>query len=125
MCAKAPKVQIKFVPSLLFMIVAVLSSSHKHLHEKTENLHNFAEKTGVNINTSKTQTRYINTSNDTPITVDDKPLERVDGFTYLGCIVGSDNGAGKGHLPARVLERHNVLLLHFVQSGSLSNTACK
>ena len=31
---------------------------------------------------------YINTSNDTPITVDDKPLERVDGFTYLGCIVG-------------------------------------
>ena len=77
----------KFVPSLLFMIVAVLSSSQKHLHEKTENLHNFAKKTGVNINASKTQSRYINTSNDTPITVDDKPLERVDGFTYLGCIV--------------------------------------
>ena len=76
--------------------LAVSSRKQKHLHEKTERLHNFAKETGLNINTSKAQITYINTSNDTPITVDGKPLERVEDFAnYLGCIVSSDNGAGK------------------------------
>lgn len=72
-----------------------VSSSQKHPNEKTERLLSFAEKTGVNIDPIKTQTMYININNDTPITVDGKPLKRVADFTYLGSIVSSDNAAGK------------------------------
>ena len=38
---------------------------------------------------------YINTSNDRPITVDGKPLERGADFTYLGSVVTSDNAADR------------------------------
>lgn len=43
-----------------------------------------AGKTGLNINTKKTQGLRVNTINTDPILIDSKPIEDVDAFTYLG-----------------------------------------
>ena len=75
--------------------LAVLSSCPQHLQTKTE-LKQLCQKTGLNINTVKTQTMFINsTPTVTSITLDSTPLERVEDFTYLGSIVSLDNATGK------------------------------
>ena len=104
--------------------LAVLSSSPQHLQTKAEGLNSFARKTGLNINTVKTQNMFINsTPTASSITVDSIPLERVEDFTYLGSIVSSDNVAPPEKTSPRVWAKLRALSLHFVPSGSQSNTA--
>lgn len=72
-----------------------MSSKRDHFQEKTDRLSNYAKPTGLNINTAKTQVTCINTTNPTPITVKGGPLDFVEDFTYLGSLIGKDNGAKK------------------------------
>ncbi|XP_013393409.1 uncharacterized protein LOC106161097 [Lingula anatina] len=75
--------------------LALLSSKHSHLQEKTDRLSSFAAQAGLAISTIKTQVMCINNSTTAPITVSGKPLESVDDFTYLGSLISKDNGAQK------------------------------
>ncbi len=75
--------------------LAILSSKHTHLQEKTDRLGLFAAQTGLTISTTKTQVMYINPRVTAPITNRGKPLEAVDNFTYLGSLISTDNGAQK------------------------------
>ncbi len=75
--------------------LAVLSTKHSNLQEKTNRLNKFAKQTGLDISTTKTQVMTINTSMNTPITVNGEPLDFVDDFTYLGSLISKDNGAQK------------------------------
>jgi hypothetical protein len=75
--------------------LAILSTTHRHLQEKTDRLERFGKQTGLNINTSKTQVMFINPKQEEDITVNGEPLETVEEFTYLGSVISSDNGAKK------------------------------
>ena len=70
--------------------LAVLSTTYRHLQEKTNRLSCFAKHTGLNISTTKTKTLFINTSTTEPILADGELLEKVDKFTYLGSIVSTN-----------------------------------
>ena len=96
--------------------LAVLSSKLEHLQEKTDRLTRYAKGTELNINASKTQVMYINNSQNAPITVNGKPLENVEDFTYLGSLISKDNGAQK-YINAR-LGKLAAPLQDFDPSGS-------
>lgn len=71
--------------------IDLLSSMDVHLQEKTNRLHNFAKKTGLNINTTKAHVMRINTRSDEPITT----LKDVVKFTYLGSLLSKNSAATK------------------------------
>ena len=74
--------------------LAILADSIRELQTKTDKLSNFAEQTGLFINTGKTKAMYIsNTHDPTQITVNNDPIEIVDEFTYLGSIINHKDGA--------------------------------
>ena len=75
--------------------LAVLSSTHVHLQEKTNRLNMFAIQTGLNINTNKTQVMCINATPGAPITVSGQNLDYVDEFTYLGSLISKENATQK------------------------------
>ena len=75
--------------------LAVLSTTYRHLQEKTNRLSCFAKKTGLNISTTKTKTLFINASTTEPILADGEPLEKVDEFAYLGSIVSTNEATHK------------------------------
>ena len=66
--------------------LAVISTSHTELQEKTDILDSYAKQTGFNISTTKTQVIYINAAPIVPITVNG-----VEDLTYLGSIISKDN----------------------------------
>ena len=63
--------------------LAILSTTAKHLQEKTDRLTAFSKKTGLHINADKTQVMYINPPAPVQITAEGKVLENVEDFTYL------------------------------------------
>ena len=73
--------------------LAVLSSKHAHLQERTDRLNSYTKQTGLNISSSKTQVMCINTTPTAKITVNGDPLEYVKDFTYLGSLISEDNAA--------------------------------
>lgn len=56
----------------------------RHIQQKTEHLNSTANKIGLKINTKKNQVLRLITTNCNPILVNNKPLEDVEEFTYLG-----------------------------------------
>ena len=72
--------------------IALLSSKHQHMQEKTERLCKHAESIGLQINTDKTKVLRINNKETNPITIKGRSVEDVDTFTYLGAIVNKTGG---------------------------------
>ncbi len=75
--------------------LAVLSTNHTHLQEKTDRTGRFAKQIGLNINISKTQVMCINSTTQAPITVDGNSLDYVEEFTYLGSLLSKDNACSR------------------------------
>ena len=47
---------------------------------------------GLRINKEKTKLMRINTPTTSPVTIDDRPIQEVDSFTYLGSIIDKQGG---------------------------------
>ena len=62
------------------------------MQEKSCKLETSAALLGLKINSSKTKVMRINNKNNSPITMDQKQLEEVASFTYLGSIIALDGG---------------------------------
>ena len=75
--------------------LAVMSSTHNHLQEKSDRLCKYAKQTGLYINQKKTQVMCINTPTVAPITIDGEPLECVEDFSYLGSLISTEFGTQK------------------------------
>jgi hypothetical protein len=68
--------------------IALLSSTHEHMQQKTTKLYNTAKQIGLIINKKKTKVMKINNKNQTAITIDNEEVESVERFSYLGaCVV--------------------------------------
>ena len=89
--------------------LAVLSSTLTHLQEKTDILSKFAEQTGLNINTAKTQVMCFNATPSAPVTVNGHTLDYVEDFTYLGSLVSKENATQKD-IKARLGKAHSVFV---------------
>ena len=72
--------------------IALLSSKFQHIQMKTNKLQENASKIGLKVNTAKTKIMRMNTTNTNPVRLNDKDLEDVDSFTYLGGVVTSKGG---------------------------------
>ncbi|XP_063447098.1 uncharacterized protein LOC134726617 [Mytilus trossulus] len=72
--------------------LALLSSKFQHIQLKTSKLQENASKIGLKINASKTKVMRMNTTNNNPVKLNEKDLEDVDTFTYLGGIVTTKGG---------------------------------
>ena len=72
--------------------LALLSGNHQQMQQKTRHLAEVSKSVGLRIHPGKTKVMKINTKADLPITVEDKPLEVVDQFTYLGSVLEGGGG---------------------------------
>ena len=75
--------------------ISLLSHRHQDAQERLSCLAEEAEKTGLNINTKKTEVMQINNKKQDPITLHDKNLNEVEKFVYLGSVVNKDGGTDK------------------------------
>jgi hypothetical protein len=77
-------------------------------------LHEELQKVGLSINISKTKEIRANVRNDTEIKLQDKVVEKVDRFTYLGSVVTKNGGTEED-----VLNRISRANTAFVQLYSI------
>lgn len=73
--------------------LCLLSQKHQHIQQKTDNLAREASKTGLQINTEKTETMILLRTQQKPITFGDSELKEVSSFTYLGSVVSATGGS--------------------------------
>lgn len=81
--------------------LCLFATSREHLQSKTNDLAELAAGEGLRINCSKTKDMRLNTSDAMPIYINGEAVERVDRFTYLGCVVDPTGGAD-GDVEARI-----------------------
>ena len=77
--------------------IVLLSQSWNDAPEKLDILANYAEPTGLKINTDKTETMQINCSNHVLFTIWTDGIKEVYKFTYLGGVVPEWGGADQRH----------------------------
>nr|KAG5696914.1 hypothetical protein BaRGS_015878 [Batillaria attramentaria] len=73
----------------------LLSHSHSQLEAKTTCLEATSAETGLKINRRKTELMKINTTANTPVTVDGEPIREVESFVYLGSVVDGQGGTDR------------------------------
>ena len=72
--------------------LASLSHNHKQMQDKTTKLATTSLGTGLRINKEKTKLMRINTPTTNPVNIDDRPIQEVDSFTYLGSTIDHQGG---------------------------------
>ncbi len=75
--------------------IALLSSTHTHMQQKTTNLSNFAKCVGLKINERKTKILRVNSRKPDAMKLEENDIEDVDEFVYLGATVSNEKGAGR------------------------------
>lgn len=75
--------------------IALLSSRHDHMQEKTNRLSHFASQTGLQLNTQKTEEMRLNTSSQRKLEVDGNEIQKVDKFIYLGTVISTKDSTQK------------------------------
>ena len=75
--------------------LALLSHTHTHIQEKTNELNTNAKQVGLKISKKKTEMMVLNIPNPRPVRVDETLLPFTDQFKYLGSNVTADGGANK------------------------------
>nr|KAG5698646.1 hypothetical protein BaRGS_003160 [Batillaria attramentaria] len=73
--------------------ISLLSHRQQHAQEKLERVTVEAEKTGLRINTGKTEILRINNQQQDPGQLQQEEIKEVEKFTYLGSVVSKDGGA--------------------------------
>ena len=87
--------------------IALLSSTQKHIQEKTSRLEGNAKRVGLKINASKSKIMRINPKQHQPIKVSETELEDINTFVYLGATV-SKQGEGMEDLKGRIVKARIV-----------------
>ena len=72
--------------------ISLFSHRDQDAQERLSRLAEEAEKTGLNINTKKTEVMRITNKKQDPITLHDEDLNEVEKFVYLGSVVNKDGG---------------------------------
>ncbi len=75
--------------------IAVLSNTRRQMQEKLNHLNVHAKSTGLKINISKTKVMRLNVKSREQINIEQKEIEDVEKFTYLGATVSNTGGAGE------------------------------
>jgi hypothetical protein len=73
--------------------LALLSHTEDHMQEKSRKLEENARMVGLKINAKKTKLMYLNTERLPVIFVEEKQLDTVDFFNYLGSCITTEGGA--------------------------------
>ena len=72
--------------------LALLSHTQQQMQEKTNYVAHYSACIGLSIHKGKSKVLKINTSSNTPITLEGTILEEVEGFTYLGSTIDMQGG---------------------------------
>ena len=75
--------------------VALLSSRHSDMQEKTERFSHFASQLGLQLNANKTEEMRFNVTSSNKLKVDGKEIKQVDKFIYLGSVVSIEDSTQK------------------------------
>ena len=92
------KIGGRMINSLMFADdIALLAGSHSELQEKSDSLNQSSKRFGMEISAEKTKTMTITAekTEQAPITMNGKPLEQVETFTYLGANINQEGGSSK------------------------------
>ena len=81
--------------------VGLLSHRQQHAQTKLSRLSDEANKTGLKINTRKTELLKVNNKQQAPLQLRGENIKETDKFTYLGSIV-SENGGADEDIRSRV-----------------------
>ena len=105
--------------------LCLMSQKHQHLQTKTDKLAEVAAKTGLQVNTDKTEVMKLLNKQQTPITLNGNNLKEVNTFTYLGSIVSATGGADED-VKARIGKaRHAFITLRPVWRSTAISTRNK
>ena len=73
--------------------LALLSHTHAQMQGKTEELNNISKSVGLRIHPGKSKLMKIGMVSENPVSVEHRPLEEVDTFTYLGSTMDKQGGS--------------------------------
>lgn len=74
--------------------ICLMSHTRQELAEKLNRLVHYGGQVGLKVNVTKTKLMRFNTRPDTtPLLIDGEPIDEVESFCYLGCIIAKDGGA--------------------------------
>ncbi|GFR63250.1 hypothetical protein ElyMa_000151300 [Elysia marginata] len=82
--------------------IALLSHSQKHMQEKTSCVETTAGSIGLKISHSKSKVMKINTKSNSDVLIDEKSVENVTDFKYLGSCLTSDGNMNR-EISARIV----------------------
>ena len=89
--------------------LALLSSSHQQMQEKTSKLAVISPQVGLNIHKDKTKILKVSTAREDPIILQGSKLDEVQAFSYLGSIIDK-NGGTDADVRARIGKARAVYL---------------
>lgn len=74
--------------------ICLMSQTRQGLEEKLNRLVHYGSQVGLKINVAKTKLMRLNAGlNDPPLLLGGEPIDDVESFCYLGCIIAKDGGA--------------------------------
>ena len=94
--------------------LALLSHKHQQMQDKVNVLQETSRKVGLNIHKGKTKLLKINSNFEGPVIIENKALEEVDSFRYLGSVVDKLGGTDEdvririGRARAAFLQLKNI-----------------
>ena len=98
--------------------IGLLSSKHKDMQEKMDNLTTAAPHIDLSLSTANTKLMRNNYKTDNPITImNSGALEEVQDFAYLGSKITTDGGDSAKDAMARIRKASQI----FAISGNTSN----
>ena len=105
--------------------LALLSSSHQQMQEKTAKLAVISAQVGLNIHKGKTKILKVSTTREDPIILQGSKLEEVQAFSHLGSIIDK-NGGTASDVRARIGKARTLYLqLKNIWNSKVLSTSTK
>nr|KAG5711941.1 hypothetical protein BaRGS_026382 [Batillaria attramentaria] len=107
--------------------LAPLSHSHSQMQDKTTCLEATSAGTGLKLNRNKTELMKINTTANTPVTVerDGEPIREVESFVYLGSVVDEQGGTDQDITAKISKARAAMVMLKNIWTSKVISTRTK